>query len=78
MATVATQPADVLRCHLQIDHKLGFNNFKSHISERGIFRNIIEQLFFRLKPSDWPIRLAHWNVFNKYLWRVKTVSDISL
>ena len=44
MATVATQPADVLRCHLQIDHKLGFNNFKSHISERGIFRNIIEKI----------------------------------
>ena len=41
MATIATQPADVLRCHLQIDHKLGFKNFKSHISERGVIRNII-------------------------------------
>lgn len=46
MATIATQPADVLRCHLQIDHKLGFKNFKSHISERGVFRNIIINDFY--------------------------------
>mgnify|MGYP003729801957 CR=1 FL=1 len=30
-ATMITQPADVLRCHLQIDQRVGFANFKKHI-----------------------------------------------
>ena len=54
MATIATQPADVLRCHLQIDHKLGFKNFKSHIGERGVIRNIIIWSF-----QQWAQKLTH-------------------
>ena len=38
-ATILTQPADVLRCHLQIDHKNGFSNFKSHTQQRNLIRN---------------------------------------
>ncbi|CBY18075.1 unnamed protein product [Oikopleura dioica] len=37
-AVILTQPADVLRCHLQIDQRIGLENFKSHIRERGILR----------------------------------------
>ena len=44
LATIATQPLDVFRCHLQIDHKLGVENFKTHIRERGIFRQLLHLL----------------------------------
>ena len=37
-AVILTQPADVLRCHLQIDQRIGLENFKSHIRERGILK----------------------------------------
>ena len=37
-AVILTQPADVLRCHLQIDQRIGLQNFKSHIRERGILK----------------------------------------
>jgi len=37
-AVILTQPADVLRCHLQIDQRIGLENFKSHIRERGVLK----------------------------------------
>lgn len=37
-ATFLTQPTDVFRCHLQIDHKEGLSNFRAHLAERGTLR----------------------------------------
>lgn len=65
MATIATQPADVLRCHLQIDHKLGFQNFKSHIDERGLIRTLyLDGLAPRITRRSL-VSAINWTIFEE-------------
>jgi len=65
LATIATQPADVLRCHLQIDHKLGFKNFKSHIYERGIIRALyMDGLAPRITRRSL-VSAINWTIFEE-------------
>ena len=44
-ATFLTQPTDVFRCHLQIDHKEGLSNFRAHLIERGTLRALFLGIF---------------------------------
>ena len=63
LATFLTQPTDVLRCHLQIDHQRGFSNFRAHISERGIFRALyIDGLPPRITRRSL-VSAINWSVF---------------
>lgn len=65
LATMATQPADVFRCHLQIDHKLGVENFKTHIRERGIFRALyLDGLGPRITRRSM-VSAINWTIFEE-------------
>lgn len=65
MATILTQPADVFRCHLQIDHRLGFENFKCHIHERGIIRALyLDGLAPRITRRSM-VSAINWTIFEE-------------
>jgi len=62
-ATILTQPADVLRCHLQIDHRTGFDNFRAHLAERGALRALyLDGLAPRITRRSL-VSAINWSVF---------------
>lgn len=64
-ATILTQPADVLRCHLQIDHKNGFSNFKSHTQQRNLIRALfLDGLPPRIIRRSF-VSAINWTIFEE-------------
>lgn len=64
-ATLLTQPADVLRCHLQIDQRKGFANFKKHLLDRGKLRALfLDGLAPRLTRRTM-VSAINWTIFEE-------------